>query len=115
MAEQTAAAKHKAAAKANAIVKADMNGPEIALGKKVGACSTPKVAGDKLLASEPIDCRIVFMGLYPRKAAKSALDAGTWLNAATTCADAPELATAFESAVGNEAFSEMMIMAKNIA
>jgi len=44
IAEQAAAAKDKTAANANAIVKADMNGPEIELGKKVGACSTPKVS-----------------------------------------------------------------------
>ncbi len=38
--EQIAAKKHNTAANTKAIVKADMNGPEMALGKKACPCST---------------------------------------------------------------------------
>ena len=82
--ELAAAKKHNIAAIAKATVRADMKGFAIALGKKVGSFRTPKVVDERLEDNDPKDCSNVVMGLYPRKAAKSAAEAGTWLKAAAT-------------------------------
>ena len=55
------------------------------------------------------------MGLYPKKAPKSAPAAGVWLNADAICGEAPVLDTAVESATGKVALREIMIIAKKIA
>lgn len=60
-------------------------------------------------------CSIVCMGLYPKKAPKSAPAAGVWLNADAICGEAPVLVTAVESATGKVVLSEMMIMPKKRA
>jgi hypothetical protein len=55
------------------------------------------------------------MGLYPKKAANNALEAGMLWNALATCAGAPVLVTAVTSAPGKVVFRDSMIMAKNSA
>ena len=60
-------------------------------------------------------CSIVPIGLYPKKAPKSAPAAGVWLNTDAICGEAPELDTADESAAGKVVLSEIMIMPKKSA
>ena len=62
----------------------------------------------------PIAFNTVPIGLYPRKAAKSAPEAGVWLKATAIVAGQPALLTAVASAEGKVAFNETIITAKNM-
>lgn len=110
-----AAIKHRIAAIMNGVVSAVMKGVAMALGKKVWLSRMFRVLCGNPAAIGPIPCSNVPMGLYPRKAAKSAPEAGVWLNADAICGGAPVLAIDVASAAGKVVFSEMMIMAKKIA
>ena len=92
-----------------------MNGDPMAFGKKVCPVKIDNVDGESpavIVAGRP--CSIVPIGLYPRKAAKSAPEAGVLANTGASCG-APELVTAAESAAGNDAFNDMIMIEKNIA
>ena len=88
----------------------------MALGKKVCPVNRSLAAGVRdavKLGLKP--CNIVPMGLYPKKAAKSAPEAGVLASPVANCAGAPALVTAADRAAGKVVFKEIMIMAKNRA
>ena len=77
-----AAAKHSTAAIMNASVSAVMKGPDMALGKKLWLVRVVNVFCGRLdVTVGPMLLSNVFIGLYPRKAAKRAPEAGTPWNA----------------------------------
>lgn len=113
--EQTAAMMHITAAMMNASLSAVMNGPEMELGKNVDPMRYSCVAGGIALTTELGNVfSIVETGLYPRKEAKSADDAGVALNAEAIWGT-PALIAADDNAVGRVALSDSIMIVKKTA
>ena len=91
-----------------------MNGDEKAVGKKAEPVRYVTMAlGIAEIRVVGSAWSTACIGLYPRKAAKIALEAGVAARACPNCAGAPRAMTAEVSAVGRLVFSEDITMAKN--